>query len=71
MLGAILVNYAKSYFTGALPDMWLFVLGGLFIGVTIFLPKGVVGAVTSLKQAMTRKQPAAQIKAVEGASAGG
>ncbi len=43
VLGAILINYAKSWFTGALPDMWLFALGGMFIGATLFLPKGVVG----------------------------
>ncbi len=45
VLGAILVNYGKTYFTGALPETWLFVLGGLFIGVTLFLPKGVLGAI--------------------------
>jgi urea transport system permease protein len=45
ILGAILVNYAKTYFTGALPEAWLYVLGGLFIGVTLFLPKGLVGSV--------------------------
>ena len=44
-LGAILVNYGKSYFTGALPEFWLFILGGLFIAVTLFLPKGIVGTV--------------------------
>ena len=43
ILGAILVNYAKTYFTGALPEAWLYVLGGLFIVVTLFLPKGLVG----------------------------
>ncbi len=42
-LGAVLVNYAKTYFTGALPDIWLFALGGLFIAVTLFLPKGILG----------------------------
>jgi urea transport system permease protein len=47
VLGAILINYGKSYFTGALPDLWLFVLGGLFIAVTLFLPKGLVGSVPS------------------------
>jgi urea transport system permease protein len=41
--GAILVNYAKTYFTGALPDVWLFALGGLFVVVTLFLPRGIVG----------------------------
>ena len=41
--GAFLVNYAKTYLTGALPEVWLFALGALFILVTLFLPKGVVG----------------------------
>ncbi len=44
VLGAVLVNYAKTYFTGALPELWLFMLGGLFIATTLFLPKGIVGA---------------------------
>ncbi|HEX9702177.1 MAG TPA: urea ABC transporter permease subunit UrtC [Rhodospirillales bacterium] len=43
VLGAVVVNYLKSYFTGALPNAWLFVLGGLFVAVTLFLPKGIVG----------------------------
>ncbi|AXY41272.1 urea ABC transporter permease subunit UrtC [Halomonas sp. JS92-SW72] len=43
VIGAILVNYAKTYFTGAMPDAWLFALGGLFVLVTVFLPKGVAG----------------------------
>jgi urea transport system permease protein len=43
-LGAVLVNYAKTYFTsGILAPYWLFMLGGLFIGVTLLLPRGVVG----------------------------
>ncbi|MBK5948323.1 urea ABC transporter permease subunit UrtC [Rhodobium orientis] len=45
VIGAVLVNYAKTYFTGALPDAWLFALGGLFVFVTLFLPQGIVGAV--------------------------
>ena len=44
ILGALLINYAKTYFTGALPEAWLYVLGGLFIVVTLFLPKGLVGS---------------------------
>ena len=44
-LGAVLVNYAKTYFTsGVLAPYWLFMLGGLFIAVTILLPRGVVGS---------------------------
>ena len=42
-LGAVAVNYAKTYFTGALPEVWLFMLGGLFVASTLFLPKGIVG----------------------------
>jgi urea transport system permease protein len=43
-LGAVLVNYGKTYFTsGILAPYWLFMLGGLFIGVTLLLPRGVVG----------------------------
>jgi urea transport system permease protein len=44
VLGAVLVNYAKTYFTAALPSFWLYALGGLFVVVTLFLPRGVVGA---------------------------
>ncbi len=41
--GAVLVNYAKTWFTGALPDLWLYALGALFVGVTLFLPRGLAG----------------------------
>jgi len=41
--GALLVNYAKTYLTAALPEMWLYALGALFVLVTVFLPRGVVG----------------------------
>ncbi|HUD87472.1 MAG TPA: urea ABC transporter permease subunit UrtC [Xanthobacteraceae bacterium] len=54
-LGAVLVNYAKTYFTsGVLAPYWLFMLGGLFIGVTLLLPRGIVGSVhhwTALRRA--------------------
>ena len=43
ILGAVLVNYAKTWFTGVLPEFWLYALGALFILVTVFLPRGVVG----------------------------
>ena len=41
--GALLVNYAKTFFTGALPDMWLYALGALFVLVTLYLPRGLSG----------------------------
>jgi urea transport system permease protein len=45
-LGALIVNYVKSYFTGAAPEFWLYILGFLFVAVTLFLPHGVAGALT-------------------------
>ena len=41
--GAITVNALKSYFTAIAPEIWLFLLGGLFVLVTIFMPKGLMG----------------------------
>jgi urea transport system permease protein len=49
-LGATIVNYTKSYFTTALPEVWLFVLGGLFVLVTVALPKGVAGIVGRIRE---------------------
>ncbi len=47
VLGAVLVNYAKTYFTtGLLAPYWLFLLGGLFIAVTLLLPRGIVGTIS-------------------------
>jgi urea transport system permease protein len=45
-IGAFVVNYAKTYFTsGPLAPYWLFLLGALFIGVTLLLPRGIVGTI--------------------------
>ena len=43
IVGAFFVNGAKSWFTQAMPEYWLFFLGLLFILVTLFLPQGIVG----------------------------
>ena len=43
ILGAVLVNLGKTVFTGALPELWLYALGGLFVLVTLFLPNGIMG----------------------------
>lgn len=45
-IGAFLVNGGKSWFTGLLPEYWLFVLGALFVLTTLFLPKGLVGTLS-------------------------
>lgn len=43
IVGAFFVNGAKSWFTQAFPEFWLYFLGALFIAVTLFLPQGLVG----------------------------
>jgi urea transport system permease protein len=43
ILGAISVNAFKSYATKEFAQQWFFILGGLFIVVTLFMPKGIVG----------------------------
>jgi len=43
IVGAFFVNFAKSWFTQAFPEFWLYFLGALFIAVTLFLPNGIVG----------------------------
>jgi urea transport system permease protein len=46
-IGAVLVNFAKTWLTGTFPDFWLYGLGALFILVTLFLPKGIIGALAA------------------------
>ena len=43
VIGAGLVNFGKSFFTQAFPEYWLYALGLIFILVTLFLPRGVMG----------------------------
>jgi urea transport system permease protein len=49
VVGAVLVNYAKTYFTSALPEVWLYALGALFVLVTIFLPRGMAGLLSLVR----------------------
>jgi urea transport system permease protein len=50
IVGAFMVNGAKSWLTVVAPEYWLYVLGALFIAVTLYMPQGVVGLLGSLKQ---------------------
>lgn len=54
-LGAVLVNFLKTWLTGAAPEFWLFGLGALFIGVTLFLPKGIVGTLSQWRHARAER----------------
>jgi urea transport system permease protein len=53
ILGAVLVNLGKTWFTGALPELWLYALGALFILVTLFLPRGLMGLLAPRAKSMS------------------
>jgi urea transport system permease protein len=55
IIGALVVNGGKSWFTGAFPEYWLFALGSLFVLVTLLLPKGIVG---TLRDSWAKLRPA-------------
>lgn len=58
VFGAFIVNLAKSYFTVAFPEYWLFFLGALFVGVTLWLPRGVVGLWRTMMEKRLEKRGA-------------
>ena len=68
IIGALLVNGGKSWFTGILPEYWLFALGGLFIAVTLFLPKGIIGTWDSWRASRRDAAERARTKAEEDAA---
>lgn len=57
IVGAISVNALKSWATRAHPDLWLIILGGMFIIVVLFLPKGIVGVPAMVKQWLQSRKP--------------
>jgi urea transport system permease protein len=59
-LGAVLVNAGKTWFTGVLPEFWLFALGLLFVLVTLFMPRGILG--TLQERWAGRRAPAREIE---------
>ncbi len=56
VIGAFAVNFGKTWLTGALPEVWLFALGALFIAVTLFLPKGIVGLWAQIRNRDTARK---------------
>jgi urea transport system permease protein len=69
ILGAVVVNLGKTWLTSALPAVWLFVFGGLFIFVTLFLPRGLIGLFAGRRSgvALDRQSAAAEAAAREAA----
>jgi len=60
VVGALLVNYAKTRFTAIMPEAWLFALGALFVLVTLYLPNGLMGLKAQLIDRKTKRE---QLKA--------
>ncbi len=56
VLGAFVVNLAKTYCTSHFPDYWLFLLGALFVAVTLYLPEGLMGLRARLASRATPQQ---------------
>jgi urea transport system permease protein len=65
VIGAIAVNWGKSWFTAALPEVWLFALGGLFIAVTLLMPKGIVGVWDQWRSSLKARRRVAPVPPVE------
>jgi urea transport system permease protein len=49
VIGALVINYAKTYLTGSLPELWLYFLGAIFVLVTLVFPKGIVGLIGQVR----------------------
>ncbi len=58
VIGALLVNYAKTRFTALMPEMWLFALGAIFVWVTVFFPQGLAGWLEKIPGYFTKKDKA-------------
>ena len=56
VIGAILVNFIKSYTTHAFPDYWLIIMGGMFVCVVLFMPDGIVGVYKQAKSYFARQR---------------
>ena len=60
--GAVLVNYAKTYFTSTIPEAWYYALGALFVLVTLFLPRGIIGLVSGRVRKQANDGAASEFK---------
>ena len=68
IVGAILVNYAKTVFTGIFPDGWLYALGLIFVLVTLFLPMGIVGIIGMIRAKQAERKALAAADAAREAA---
>jgi urea transport system permease protein len=63
IVGAFFVNGAKSWFTVAFPEFWLYFLGAMFIAVTLFLPNGLIGLAKQLRERFAPSSPSSSTNA--------
>lgn len=56
VLGAVGVNWFRSQLTGSVPDLWPFFMGGLFIVVVMFFPKGLIGIFKQVKEKLSSRK---------------
>jgi urea transport system permease protein len=63
--GTLLVNYGKTFFSETYPELWLFLMGGLFIAVVMFFPEGIAGVYEKYKHKFKFLQKISDSKAAE------
>jgi urea transport system permease protein len=66
VIGAISVNALKSWATTAYPDYWILILGGSFLLVVMFMPKGIVGLFTQIQEALNLRKPKIRVENSDG-----
>ncbi len=66
--GALAINSAKSFFTGTLPELWLYVLGAIFVLVPLFLPRGFAAYIPSLLSRFSLSNPKPAARPAQGES---
>lgn len=57
VLGAVSVNYGRSVLTNYFPELWPFILGGLFVLVVLLFPDGLIGMMRKAKSLLSRSKP--------------
>jgi len=65
IVGALTVGFAKSYLSESFPDIWLYFLGGLFIGAVVLFPNGIVG---TMRQGIEKLQALVRGSSIRGSS---
>ena len=73
VIGSVGVNALKSWATRRYPDLWLIILGGLFVLIVLFMPRGIVGIpaqIKGLRKRFQRREPVPSVPAGSAASPG-